>query len=409
MAKRILAVVEPALLRWARDTAGYSIEEVAKRLKKDARVILAWETRDQRPTMGQLRTLATIYKRPLSDFYLPKPPDERPFPHDFRRAPGEVALVYSPALRRQLRLARERRDLALALYEEQQEPVPSIGERITLRADPEAVGARIRHLLGVDFEQQKRWGDGRSAYNSWRRRIEALGGLVFQFESVPAEDAWGFSIVEAILPVIGINRGLAPNGRTFTMLHELVHVLLGESATCDIDDLAPRGAREIRVEAFCNRAAAAALMPSRLFLHHRVIQQHTHGLKEWDDLEIEAIARTFGVSREAAVRRLETFGLTNLDFYLRKRVRYNEELEQKRRKEREAAKNKSIRRNGLCRCFRCDQHLVGGGSELKADAEQRSEGGVAGSAAVEAEDELVEVGLEVLAAQAMVDARAPRS
>jgi transcriptional regulator with XRE-family HTH domain len=125
MARRIPALVEPALLGWARDTAGYTIEEAAGRLKKDARVILAWEAGDDRPAMGQLRRLAGIYKRPLSDFYLPEPPEERPFPYDSRRALGEVALVHSPDLRRQLRLARERRDLTLSVYDELQEPIPT--------------------------------------------------------------------------------------------------------------------------------------------------------------------------------------------------------------------------------------------------------------------------------------------
>ena len=41
------------------------------------------------------------------------------------------------------------------------------------------------------------------------------------------------------------------------------------------------------------------------------------------------------------------------------------------------------------------------------DAEQGAEGGVPGVAAVEAEDELVEVGLEMLAAQAVIDAQTP--
>ena len=41
------------------------------------------------------------------------------------------------------------------------------------------------------------------------------------------------------------------------------------------------------------------------------------------------------------------------------------------------------------------------------DAKQGAEGGVPGAAAVEAEDELVEVGLEMLAAQAMIDAPNP--
>ena len=41
------------------------------------------------------------------------------------------------------------------------------------------------------------------------------------------------------------------------------------------------------------------------------------------------------------------------------------------------------------------------------DAEQGSEGGVSGAPAVEAEDEFIEVGLEVLAAQPVVDAQGP--
>src|SRR3954453_15814615 len=41
------------------------------------------------------------------------------------------------------------------------------------------------------------------------------------------------------------------------------------------------------------------------------------------------------------------------------------------------------------------------------DAEERAEGGVSGAASVEAEDELVEGGLEVFAPQAVIDAERP--
>src|SRR3954470_24029797 len=54
-----------------------------------------------------------------------------------------------------------------------------------------------------------------------------------------------------------------------------------------------------------------------------------------------------------------------------------------------------------------DQHLVGGGLEGEAEAEQTLEGGVRGAAAVEPEHELVQVGLEVLLAQAVIDAQGP--
>src|SRR3954447_6399108 len=43
----------------------------------------------------------------------------------------------------------------------------------------------------------------------------------------------------------------------------------------------------------------------------------------------------------------------------------------------------------------------------RGDAEERAEGGVSGAASVEAEDELVEIGLEVFASQAVIDAERP--
>ena len=43
----------------------------------------------------------------------------------------------------------------------------------------------------------------------------------------------------------------------------------------------------------------------------------------------------------------------------------------------------------------------------RGDAEERAEGGVSGATSVEAEDELVEVGLEVFTAQAVIDAERP--
>ena len=51
--------------------------------------------------------------------------------------------------------------------------------------------------------------------------------------------------------------------------------------------------------------------------------------------------------------------------------------------------------------------MVGDGFSASGDAEQGAEGGMAGAAAVEAEDEFVEIGLEMRAAQAVIDAQSP--
>jgi transcriptional regulator with XRE-family HTH domain len=89
------ALVQPEMLRWARDTAGLSLEEASRAAQTNKKKIEAWETGDARPSMPQLRKMAAAYKRLLSDFYLPAPPAENPLPHDFRRLPGHGLFGYS--------------------------------------------------------------------------------------------------------------------------------------------------------------------------------------------------------------------------------------------------------------------------------------------------------------------------
>ena len=63
--------------------------------------------------------------------------------------------------------------------------------------------------------------------------------------------------------------------------------------------------------------------------------------------------------------------------------------------------------NRLCTSFRFDQHVVGHGFGFDCEAEERAEGGVAGCSSVEAKDKLVEVGLQMFAAQPVVDDSCP--
>jgi hypothetical protein len=57
--------------------------------------------------------------------------------------------------------------------------------------------------------------------------------------------------------------------------------------------------------------------------------------------------------------------------------------------------------NGLSLSVRFNRHIVCDGADFGADAQEGAEGGFRGVAPVEAEDELVEVGLEMLAAQSL--------
>ena len=166
--------------------------------------------------------------------------------------------------------------------------------------------------------------------------------LVFQFDQVEVSEAWGLSTVAPVCPVIGINKRLAPNGRTFTLLHEFVHLLLGEGGICDMDDDTPRGARELAIEAFCNHSAAAALMPSAEFRAHPLVQPPFENTStDWQDQEINSLAKYFSVSHEAVVRRLPAFELTTPEFYLARRAADHAQLraDRERRRQANAGKN----------------------------------------------------------------------
>jgi Zn-dependent peptidase ImmA (M78 family) len=320
MSRSTEALVDPALLAWARATSGLSIEEAAGSLQTKPEKVQAWEDGAANPSMAQLRKMATAYKRLLSDFYLPRPPEEAPLPHDFRRLPGEVAFRYSRPLRYQLRLARQRRALALDFAAELDSELPTIHGHLQVDADPERAGGELRRLLGVSLDEQRSWRDPRKAYNAWRLAAERTGILVFQVADVPKTEMLGFTLAERPLPVIGINRKLSPNGRTFTLLHECVHVFLDQSGICDIEEGALRPAEEQRMEVFCNAVAAAALVPRDILLAEPLVRIHPPAPRDWSDDELTSSGRTFGVSNEVILRRLLTMGRTSQAFYVARRA-----------------------------------------------------------------------------------------
>jgi Zn-dependent peptidase ImmA (M78 family)/DNA-binding XRE family transcriptional regulator len=307
------AMVEAQILKWARETAGLSPEEAARSLQSKEEKVLAWEQGEERPSMPQLRKMATVYKRQLSDFYLPAPPDEAALPHDFRRLPGDGVFHYSRALRYQLRQARQRRDLALDLASEQEVELRQL-PLVQIAKATERLGSQVRELLQVTLTEQRTWREPRKSYNAWRARVEAAGVLVFQVTGVQPSEMLGFSVTEQPLPIIGINRKLAPNGRTFTLLHEFVHVLLRQSSLCDIEESFVRSPQEQSTEIFCNAVAAAALVPHDALLSDPLVSPHKQA-RDWSDDELTAIARKFGVSTHVILRRLLTAGRTSQAFY----------------------------------------------------------------------------------------------
>jgi Zn-dependent peptidase ImmA (M78 family)/transcriptional regulator with XRE-family HTH domain len=342
MAARIKALVEPAMLVWARKTASLTQEEAAVALDIPLERLQAWEKEgnDQTPTVNQLKRMAERYKRPLSVFYLSAPPKDFLPLRDFRRLPGTVDHRFSAQLAYEVRAAYERRQIAIEVTQTLgQEPIPF---GITARQidDPEQVGRRIREHLGVSLEQQARWHDPNSAFRGWREAIEQAGVLVFVLSGahhqVELEEMRGFAIAEQPLPAIVVNGRDRSPGRTFTLMHELAHVVLGQSAI--ENDLEPGHtipAPARRIETFCNSVAAAVLMPAAALLDHPIVVGKDRTNAAWSDEEIAAVARRFGVSRLALLVRLVTLGRVTQASVQAKRREYERQCEEEDSDEKE--------------------------------------------------------------------------
>jgi Zn-dependent peptidase ImmA (M78 family)/DNA-binding XRE family transcriptional regulator len=343
MVASVRAKVKKELLQWARETAGYGLAEAAKRLQVSEERLASWESGDAKPTVSQLQGMADAYKRPLSVFYLQEVPEKFQAMRDFRRMPGTGMRRLSPELTLEIRQAHQRRELALDLREGSE---PRLFElKTTLREDPELVGARIRETLRIGAAERAAWRadrGGYSAFNALRTRVEALDVLVFQSDRIGADEVSGFAIAESLLPVIVVARkDTPPTRRTFSLIHEFAHLMLHMSGVSDLHVDAARPPEDQRVEVFCNCVAAAVLMPRIDLLAERAVADHDGPPDDWSDEVIAELARNYGVSREALLRRLLTFALTTQAFYRAKRAEYRDEFLRQRERERERNKSSS--------------------------------------------------------------------
>jgi Zn-dependent peptidase ImmA (M78 family)/transcriptional regulator with XRE-family HTH domain len=349
MAARVKALVKAALITWARESAGFGTAEAAARLKIEVTQLADWEnpSSGSGPSIPQLRKMAMLFKRPLAVFFLDEVPEGFMVMRDLRRLPGTGARHYSPALQMEIRAANERRELALELVADLAEEPAKFTLSATDKEDPEVVGARIRKALGVTAQEQYGWkdADGRAGFNAWRSRIEAAGVLVFQTVRFTTDEASGFAITADTLPVIAVNRKDPLTRRTFSLLHELVHLMVHLSGVSDLETDANRPPEDQKIEVFCNQVAAAALVPKDDLLANPLLREHAKNSVDWSDAEIGELAKRFNVSREALLRRLLTVGMTTNQFYQAKRAQYLAEYAAQQKKKKEEAAEEDMKRN----------------------------------------------------------------
>ena len=317
MAERGLKIIlQPDVLRWARQRAGLSENELAKKMQVKPERVLEWE-RSGEISMAQIGKLAQRTYTPEGYLFLPEPPDDSLPIADFRTVGDHPLRRPSPNLldtvyQMQRRQNWMREDLLL----DEADPLEFVGCFYD-STDIEEVANGIREVLHLESDWASHNSNWSAALRNLRNRIEEAGVLVFingivgnnTHRPLDPDEFRGFALVDEYAPLIFINNADFTSAQMFTLAHELAHIFVGDEGVSNFDALLPS---DHATERFCNSIAAEFLVP------------HTdlEGLWETignDEEPYQKIAREFKVSVIVAARRAFDLNLIDqaayFDFY----------------------------------------------------------------------------------------------
>ena len=315
------AYVERSVLTWARRAANLEPLAAARKINVPDGRVEEWENGSRRPTVPELRRATVVYRRSLGVFFLPEPPAEFDTLRDFRRVGADQDNPWSAALHGEYRRAHQQREAILDVLEiDGANPVGSWRIQNLPRDDSAiaaAARARLLEVAPLPFPRASSRVEYRHL-NFWISALEEAGVLVMATAGggVSTEEMRAFSLYFDDVPVIVLNGSDYPRPRTFSLVHEYVHLLLHTAGLCDTKTDMRAITANRRLEARCNAIAAEVLMPTADVLRQPLVADHRPG-GPWtlDDLIIAA--RPFGVSVDSFFRRLAMLGLASMEAYQR--------------------------------------------------------------------------------------------
>lgn len=312
----VRVAVAPGLLRWAVERAGWDDETIDRRAPK----LEEWAA-GGKPTLKQLEKFARDTHTPLGLLFLAEPPEEEvPIP-DLR--------MFGNA-----RVARPSADMLDTIYlcQNRQQwyrsyavdhgllPLDFVGSSTT-DDPPSLVADRIRNMLNFDVADRAMFSNWEDALRRLIDQIEAIGVLVMvsgivgsnTHRALDPQEFRGFALTDPIAPLIFVNGADTKAAQIFTIIHELAHIWLGESA---LSDAAMKARRGHETELWCNRVAAEVLVPQTLLRSDYQGDPTTR--------ELERLANRYRVSTLVVLKQLFTARLIPWDDF---EERYDQELD----------------------------------------------------------------------------------
>jgi Zn-dependent peptidase ImmA (M78 family) len=309
--------VNPGLLTWAVERVGWTEAEVHEKVPK----FDSWVSGDSKPTLKQLEDFAHKTRAPVGYLFLPEPPEEEiPIP-DFRTIGNAGIRRPSPDLLDTIYGAEMRQDwyrnFVLSRDYDELEFVGSVATNSSVIT----AATTIRDALAFDLGSRGAFTNYEGALRTLIDAIQDLGVLVMvsgivgnnTHRVLDPNEFRGFAITDKHAPLIFVNGADTKAAQIFTMIHELAHIYLGESALSDAQMAGPAGNDH---EQWCNLVAAEVLVPLAS------IKTTYRGTPTLD--ELNRLARVYRVSTLVVLKRIFDAGFLSWDDY---RGQYDAELD----------------------------------------------------------------------------------
>jgi hypothetical protein len=255
--------VPPSLIAWALKRSGKDPAELINRFRE----LPAWLEGTAEPKFSQLEQFAAATHTPFGDFFLPEPPASKlPIP-DFRTLGNQELGEPTADVLETIFICEQRQEW----YRQHAllsgaEPLTFVGSETT-ESPTTAVAGLIRDQL--QFTPEERHQDA-SWTASLRRLIDTAeeAGILVMVSGIVGnnthrlldpEEFRGFALSDSYAPLVFINGTDTKAAQIFTLVHEVCHLWLGQSALTD-SSMSTSGGNDI--ELWCNRVAAEVLVPS---------------------------------------------------------------------------------------------------------------------------------------------------
>ena len=313
-----LTGINGKIIQWARELYNISEEEAAKSIGVHVEQYCSWENGTDFPTYAMLKKISSVFRKPIAIFFFPEPPERKQIKGDLRSLPDTIINNLSKEIIIQFEKAKVYQINLRELYGERE---CLFMHKDKFPSEMQALCDYIRKELNFSITEQKKKKNTRLVFDIFRERFYDIGIYVFK-DSFKDNNISGLCLNDERFPVIMINNSMSFSRQTFTLFHELYHLISNTSGAEIIRDdyYIELNKEQSNIEHSCDAFANMFLVPPNDFTNE--LQSINP-----DEQGIFKLSKLYSVSKEAIMYKLWTLGkITSTDYNNLKETFYGDAI-----------------------------------------------------------------------------------